>query len=150
GKRVEPPGRTREVRLAAVVARDGDERSPQPHGESFRVRLVSFIGTVAVLSILGIGLTSTAQTSSRIDLSLFGWIGLALIASLTTISIGEGAPVLSMDLPVLLACAFLKGPWIGGLVAFAAAIDVSELKGSISLSRAAWNHAQVSLSVIVA
>jgi signal transduction histidine kinase len=55
-----------------------------------------------------------------------------------------------MDLPVLLACAFVKGPWVGGLVAFAGAFDLNEIRGSISPSRAAWNHAQVSLSVLAA
>jgi signal transduction histidine kinase len=136
--------------VAAVAAHGHDDRTPAPHGESLRVRLVSFLGTVTVVTALLVGLWSNPDARAEIDPSLIVWVILGFVASLTTISIGEHEPVLSMDLPVLLACAFVKGPWVGGLVAFAGAVDLNEVRGSISPSRAAWNHAQVSLSVLAA
>jgi signal transduction histidine kinase len=137
-------------RVATVATHRQNDSSPGHHGEALRVRLVSCLGTVVVLCILLLGLRSTPSARSEFDLSLVGWVALAFVASLTTISIGDRDPVLSMDLPVLLACAFVRGPWIGGLVAFAGAVDINEIRGSISPSRAAWNHAQVSLSVMAA
>jgi len=134
--------------VATVAARGRDDGAPSHHGESLRVRLVSFVGTLTVVAVLLGGFWADPHARTEIDASLFVWIAIGFVASLTTISIGEHQPVLSMDLPVFLACAFIKGPWIGGLVAFASAVDLNEVRGSISPSRAAWNHAQVSLSVL--
>jgi signal transduction histidine kinase len=127
-----------------------DNGTPAHHGEALRVRLASGLGTVAMLAVLAGGLVTNPHAREEIDASLLGWMLLAFVASLATISVVEHGPVLSMDLPVLLACAFVKGPWAAGLVAFVSTVDLNEVRGSISPSRAAWNHAQVSLSVMAA
>jgi len=107
------------------------------------------VGTIFVLGILVIGLAVNPGARSEIDLSLLAWMALGFVASLATISVVEHQPALSMDLPVLLACSFVKGPFAAGLVALVGAVDLMEIRGAISPSRAAWNHAQVSLSVMV-
>src|SRR5262249_9968008 len=123
---------------------------PSHHGEPIQARLASSLGTTAVVAILVVGLAVSPTARSEVDLSLIGWMLLAFLASLATISVVEDEPCLSMDLPVLLACAFVKGPWAAGLVAFVATVDLNEVRAAISPSRAAWNHAQVSLSVMAA
>jgi signal transduction histidine kinase len=134
----------------ATAATHLDNGAPAHHPETLRVRLASGLGTALVLSVLVGVLVTSPEARSEVDLSLLGWMVVGFVASLATISIVEHEPVLSMDLPVLLACAFVKGPWAAGLVAFIGTIDLNELRGSISPSRAAWNHAQVSLSVMAA
>jgi signal transduction histidine kinase len=125
-------------------------RVPAHHGESVRVRVAAGLGSALVVGILAVGLVSSPSGRGEIDTSLIGWMIFAFVASLTTISIVEHEAVLSMDLPVLLACAFVKGPLAAGLVAFIATVDLNEVHGAITPSRAAWNHAQVSLSVMAA
>jgi signal transduction histidine kinase len=117
--------------------------------ESVRVRIASLLGSILVLGIIVTALMVDSEARSQVDLSLLGWAALGIVASLATISVVENQPGLSMDLPVLLACSFVKGPIPAGLVALVAAVDLMEIRGTISPSRAAWNHAQVSLSVMV-
>jgi signal transduction histidine kinase len=136
--------------MASATASKQSHAQPPLHvRESLRVRIASVLGTALVLGILVVGLIVDSEARAEIDLALLGWLALGLLASLATISVVENQPTLSMDLPVLLACSFVKGPLAAGLVALVGAIDLTEIRGTISPSRAAWNHAQVSLSVMV-
>ena len=72
------------------------------------------------------------------------------LASAWPIKEEAGNPYLALDLPVLLACAFVLGPVPAGLVALVAGTSPQELRGRVTLSRSVWNHAQVSLSVTAA
>ena len=92
--------------------------------ESLRVRIASLVGTIFVLGILVIGLAVNPGARSEIDLSLLAWMALGFVASLATISVVEHQPALSMDLPVLLACSFVKGPFAAGLVALGLSITL--------------------------
>ena len=55
-----------------------------------------------------------------------------------------------MDLPLLLAAAFIFGPFISGLIALLGAVDIRELRREISWPRAIWNRSQTSISVMCA
>ena len=55
-----------------------------------------------------------------------------------------------MDLPLLLAAAFIFGPLISGLIALLGAVDIRELRREISWPRAIWNRSQTSISVMCA
>ncbi|HSL11364.1 MAG TPA: ATP-binding protein [Actinomycetota bacterium] len=69
---------------------------------------------------------------------------------MATIELGEGRPALSMDMPVLLACAFVEGPFVAGLVAFAGTFDQFEIRRQSSFSQIISNHGQTALSVMAA
>ena len=134
---------------SATTSKQSHTQAPLHIRESLKTRIASVLGTAFVLAILVIGLIVDSGARAEIDLTLLGWLALGFMASLASISVGENQPALSMDLPVLLACSFVKGPLAAGLVAVVGAIDLMEIRGTISPSRAAWNHAQVSLSVMV-
>jgi signal transduction histidine kinase len=55
-----------------------------------------------------------------------------------------------MDLPILLAAAFVFDPLAAGLIALLGAFDIRELRREVSFVRAAWNRSQTSLSVLAA
>jgi signal transduction histidine kinase len=78
------------------------------------------------------------------------WAVLVAIAEMAPISSGQGAPWLSLDLPILLGAAFVLGPGPSGVIAFLGSLDVHEFKGEVSLSRALYNRSQTSLSVMAA
>jgi signal transduction histidine kinase len=136
--------------VATALTHGVHHGAPAHRGEPLRVRLAALLGTALVLSVLVGGLAANPSARAEIDVSLLGWMLLGFVASLATISVGEHEPGLSMDLPVLLACAFVKGPLAAGLVALIGTMDLNEVRGAISPSLAAWNHAQVSLSVMAA
>jgi hypothetical protein len=136
--------------VASTLTQGMDNGAQAHRGATLRVRLAALLGTGFVLCVLVGGLITNPGARAEVDVSLLGWTLLAFVASLATISVGEHEPALSMDLPVLLACAFVKGPLPAGLVALVGTVDLNEVRGAITPSLAAWNHAQVSLSVIAA
>ena len=89
------------------------------------------------------------QSGVRVWL-LLPWAVLVGIASVWPIGEGNGNPYLVLDLPILLACAFVLGPAPAAAVALVSATCPQELRGHTSLSRSMWNHAQIALSVVVA
>src|SRR5881397_3693445 len=113
-----PPGADGEGTMATAATHRLGNGAPTHGRETLRVRIASGLGTAVVLAVLVTGLAFSPDARAEIDFSLLGWMLLAFVASLATISIVEHEPVLSMDLPVLLACAFIKGPWAAGLVAY--------------------------------
>jgi len=80
---------------------------------------------------------------------LLVWVVFVAIAGFVPLSSGRG-PSLAMDLPLLLAAAFVFGPLISGLIALLGTVDIREIRREISWSRALWNRSQTSISVMCA
>jgi signal transduction histidine kinase len=55
-----------------------------------------------------------------------------------------------MDLPLLLAAAFVFDPLTAGLIALVGATDIREWKRKVTFTRALWNRSQTCLSVMAA
>jgi signal transduction histidine kinase len=68
---------------------------------------------------------------------------------LLPVATGDG-PRLDMDLPILLATAFVFGPVPAGLVAFVGLFDPREFKRELSITCALYNRSQKALSVMAA
>jgi len=111
------------------------------------VRVAAFVLLVMVVSLLSL---LWIDGEPLLQWSSIPWIGLVCLASALPIGEKQGSPYLVLDLPILLACAFVLGPAPAGLVALVAATSPQELRGRTSISRSVWNHAQISLSVIAA
>jgi signal transduction histidine kinase len=103
-----------------------------------------------VLAVLFLLWKVLPETRTQLRPDLIVWFVLAAAASAWPVGASEGRPYLALDLPILLACAFVNGPLGAGIVALFAATNPQELRGQMPLSRCVWNHAQVALSVISA
>jgi signal transduction histidine kinase len=77
------------------------------------------------------------------------WVVFVAIAGFVPLNSGRG-PSLAMDLPLLLAAAFVFGPLVSGVIALLGAVDIREVRREISWSRALWNRSQTSISVMCA
>ena len=77
-------------------------------------------------------------------LDLGAWIGLTIVASLAPVPSGRGA-WLAFDLPVVVGAGLVLGPLGAGVVGLVGACDIREVRRELSLSRAVFNRAQVSL-----
>jgi len=110
-----------------------------------------FVGvTIAVdLAILVAGSIGGVDQFEAAGWDLVAWTVCVAILGLASIQTDSGLQ-LGMDMPVLLAAGFLYGPIVAGVVAFVAFADIREIRGGISVSRALFNRAQTSLSVILA
>jgi signal transduction histidine kinase len=108
---------------------------------------------IAVIALnLGLLLVTASTREGRLSrpwLEWLAWILLVSLAGLVPLRSGRG-PAFAMDLPLLLAAAFVFDPFAAGLIALLGAIDIRELRGEVSLLRAAWNRSQTSLSVMAA
>ena len=108
--------------------------------------------TATVLSLngalIGLGL-ATGRLAPHAGQGIVTWIVLVAVAGFLPISSGEGV-FLSLDLPLLLATAFLYGPVSSGLIAFVGTTYPNEVRGRVSLSRLLFNRSQVSLSTMAA
>jgi signal transduction histidine kinase len=118
--------------------------------EGLPARLMALAGITVTLCLVAGGLVLDQGLLPDAGLELLIWTLATVGASFATITMGPSRPSLAMDLPVLLACSFSLGPVAGGIVALLGATSPNELKGRLSLSRSAWNHAQTSLSVMAA
>jgi signal transduction histidine kinase len=76
------------------------------------------------------------------------WLALIFLVDLFPVS--AGSLWLTLDMPLLLAVAFLYEPAVAASVAFLAATDYREFRRQVSLTRAVFNRAQVALSVLAA
>jgi signal transduction histidine kinase len=104
---------------------------------------------VAILAILLIrgseSLVATVQTSWP---ALLFWTALVFVVNLFPIEVADRQ--LTLDVPILLAVAFLYTGEIGAVVALLGAIDIREIRRQVSFSRAVFNRSQVALSILVA
>jgi signal transduction histidine kinase len=117
-----------------------DEETPQ-----FRL----FVLGVITLNLVLLVLAAQMRQATPRPTELVVWVLLVAIAGFVPLSSGRG-PSLAMDLPLLLAAAFLFGPLIAGMIALLGAVDIREVRREISWSRALWNRSQTSISVMCA
>ena len=108
---------------------------------------------LAVILLNGLLLVLAAsQASTTLPTQLpevLAWTVLVAGAGLVPLSSGKG-PSLAMDLPLLLAAAFIFGPLASGFIALVGAVDIREFRREIGWSRALWNRSQTSISVMCA
>lgn len=80
--------------------------------------------------------------------SLVFWMCLVVLVDLFPVELGS--PVVTLDLPILLAVAVLYDPPTAALLGFVSAVDPREWRGRISVLHALFNRAQIALSVYLA
>src|SRR6476646_2167840 len=124
--------------LASTEARPTEVRA---------VRIGAAALLIAVLSLISM---LWLDGEPLIEWDSVPWFGLVFLASVLPVGEEQGSPYLVLDLPILLACSFVLGPATAGFVALLAATSPQELRRRTSISRAVWNHSQISLSVIAA
>lgn len=108
------------------------------------------IFTIALdVGILAAGLLADPGSVSHPGWELLLWAGFIALVGIVPVATA-GGPQLGLDLPLLLAAGFLYGPVVAGLLAFVAYVDLRELRGEITHTRAAYNRAQTSLSAMAA
>jgi len=107
------------------------------------------IGVVAILAFLLIrGSDALVQSLQTQWPALLFWTALVVVINFVPVS-AHGLR-LTLDLPIMLAVAFLYSPAVGALVSVVGAADSRELTHQITFSRAIFNRGQISLSVMLA
>lgn len=101
------------------------------------------------LLLLSVGMANDFPALRAVAWHLLAWAVVAAVVGLTTITFSSGSQ-LGLDAPLLLAAGYLYGPVAAGLVAVVGYVDTREFRGEISLERALFNRAQISLSVMAA
>ena len=135
----------------SVSAADRSSHSHDRLGTGESARFKTFALAVVLLNCLLLGLAAM-QSPNTLPSQLpevLVWTVLVAVAGLVPLSSGKG-PSLAMDLPLLLAAAFVFGPLASGFIALLGAVDIRELKREVSWPRALWNRSQTSLSVMCA
>src|SRR5438552_1723319 len=134
---------------ASVLARKLPRDSSLPPSETSAFKALS-LATVSLASItLGLGLSRLGVLTSRRLWEMLAWGLLVAAADLVALRVWRNIHV-GLAFPLLLAAAFLFGPFIAGLLAMIASTDPREWRREMSLHRAVFNHAQIALSVISA
>ncbi|MFL5768111.1 MAG: hypothetical protein ACJ758_09755, partial [Actinomycetota bacterium] len=105
--------------------------------------------TLACASTLALGVWLHPELLATRWPELLAWVVLVTVVDLLPVGTGDG-PRLDMDLPILLASAFLFGPIVSGVVAFVGLFDSREFTGELSLTFALYNRSQKALSVMAA
>ena len=130
------------------------DRSSHPHRQvdtresaGFKVFALAVILLNGLLLVLAASQASTTLPNQLPE--VLAWTVLVAGAGLVPLSSGKG-PSLAMDLPLLLAAAFIFGPLASGLIALLGAVDIREFRREVSWSRALWNRSQTSISVMCA
>jgi signal transduction histidine kinase len=130
----------------SVVQPSRTARSPTRDPLSVHLLTLGVVAVLAVLLTRGSGsLIDTIQ--SRWPELLF-WTALALVVNLFPIDVADRQ--LTLDVPILLAVAFLYGGEVGALVAVLGAVDLREIRRQITFSRSLFNRGQVGLSFLLA
>ena len=133
--------------MASAAVRPQERES---RAESVLARGLAYGGALFVALLICAALLIEPGSVGDLGPETLVWALVASIAGLSAIDLGPDKPALSMDLPVLLACAFSEGPTEAGVVAFIGTFDQFELRGQSTFPRIAWNHAQTALSVMAA
>jgi signal transduction histidine kinase len=135
----------------SVSAADRSSHSHRRHHTEESAGFKAFALAVVLLNCALLGLAAMQAPNALASQlpEVLAWTVLVAVAGLVPLSSGKG-PSLAMDLPLLLAAAFVFGPLVSGFIALLGAVDIRELKREVSWSRALWNRSQTSLSVMCA
>jgi len=125
----------------------GQSQGSIQDGETTQFRL--FVVGIVTLNLALMVLAAQMWQASPRPTELLVWAVFVAIAGFVPLSSGRG-PSLAMDLPLLLAAAFVFGPLISGMIALLGTVDIREVRREISWSRALWNRSQTSISVMCA
>src|SRR5437588_3468171 len=131
--------------LAQKLPRD----SSLPPADTREFRVLCWSTAAVAILALGVGflLDRGLPVTKLSEFALWGL--LIAIADLGSLRIWRNVHF-GLDFPLLLVLAFLYGPVPSGVVAFVASIDPREIRREMSLHRALFNLAQISLSVMLA
>ena len=137
----------------SATAAFGATGSPDPTAQDaaqppWKARALTAMVVGLNVALIGLGL-ATHRMALDTSKGIVTWIVLVAVAGFLPISSGEGV-FLSLDLPLLLAAAFIYGPVSSGLIAFAGTTYPNEWRGRVSVSRLLFNRSQVSLSTMAA
>jgi hypothetical protein len=111
-------------------------------------RLLAVGVIAAALGFSGFGLL-TGRLAGLSFYELGTWVAVVSIAGLLPVTTGEGL-FLCVDLPLLLAVAFLHGPFVAAIVALAGVINADDIRGRASYSLSLFNRSQVAFSIMAA
>lgn len=105
--------------------------------------------SVAVIALVVIRRFEDLQSAVQMQLGeLVFWA--VLILAMNLIPFNEGERSFSLDTPILLSLAILYPPAVACTVAFVGSLDLRELLGQVSFSRAVFNRAQIGVCVLLA
>jgi signal transduction histidine kinase len=127
---------------------DFPQRSITPTGGSHAFLVVAWGTVLVALSLIALGVLSWDGDRTFPPEALI-WIAVVTVVDLIPMPTRRGAR-LELDLPVLLAGAFIFGPVVGGLIALLGAADRRELRREIPVLHALFNRSQTALSVMAA
>jgi signal transduction histidine kinase len=133
---------------AMAVAKEVVPLGRQFPSESAVTRLVAWLFLVGLVSILSLDRAQIDQELASNWPDLLFWASLLIVVNLLPVQAQH--LTLTLDVPLTLAVAFLYEPALAALVAGVTALDRREVKREISLSRAAFNRAQIAASVYAA
>ncbi len=101
----------------------------------------------ADLVVIGVGVRATEMPDIAVLYALAAWTLMVAAAGLVPVPTQRGV-TLGLDLPLVLGAGLAFGPLAAGIVAFVGVLDVRELRHEVTLTRALFNRAQVSLSAM--
>jgi signal transduction histidine kinase len=118
-----------------------------PKKEPRAFRLLAWVTTLLCIALLATGLVLNPGLTLTHWPELLAWGLLVTVVDLLPVASGDG-PRLDMDLPILLACAFLFGAVPSGIIALVCLFDAREFTGELSLTCAVYNRSQKAISVM--
>jgi signal transduction histidine kinase len=107
-----------------------------------------FASAIVAPTLLGLGYL-ISKDPGVIEPELIIWVVLIAAAELLPVPTWHGVNV-SLGFPMLIAVAFVYDPAAAGAVAFLGSFDPREFRRKVSLSRALFNRAQVTVAVTAA
>jgi len=124
-------------------------RSRMPSAHPFGFYVFTWVLSLVAVGILTVGLISDPEAVSRNAWVLSEWTLLVALADWVSVPVGRGIEI-GVDLPLLLAAAYLWGPFAAGAVALIGSTDRREWRCQVTPTNALFSHSQVSISVIAA
>jgi signal transduction histidine kinase len=134
--------------MSATVRTHSEGRASRARlQEPAGLRALEALVIAADLVVIGTGVWVTDLPDMSVLYVLAAWTLLVAFAGLMPVPTQRGVS-LGLDLPLVLGAGLAFGPLAAGVVAFVGVLDVRELRREVTLSRALFNRAQVSLSAM--
>jgi signal transduction histidine kinase len=115
--------------------------------EPTRLRAFEALVITADLAVIGLGMWLADPPNTSAVYVLGVWMVLVAAAGLIPVPTERGVS-LGLDLPLVLGAGLAFGPLAAGVIAFIGVMDVREVRREVTISRALFNRAQVSLSAM--